>query len=75
MPYLIESNRKIREVAVEQDDGEFALVHFTDSGCRLLVRSKRIFSTEKEAEAVLPYKKKDRTAAPGGVSACPWSYA
>ena len=57
MSYIVESNLKVREVTVEKNNGEFSVVRFTDSPCRLMLRTSRIFQTKEEAEAHLPYGK------------------
>lgn len=70
MPYIIESNLKLREVTVEKNNGEFSIVHFddTDIQSRLMLRTSRIFQTKEEAEAHLPYGK------PVSGQRTPWDY-
>ena len=70
MPYIVESNLKVREVTVEKKNGEFSIVHYndTDAVCRLMLRSSRIFQTKEEAEAHLPYGK------PAINERTPWDY-
>ena len=70
MPYIVESNLKVREVTVDKNTGEFSIIHFNDSDiqCRLMIRTSRIFQTKEEAEAHLPYGK------PAGITRTPWDY-
>ena len=70
MPYIVESNLKVREVTVDKNAGEFSIIHFNDSDiqCRLMLRTSRIFQTKEEAEAHLPYGK------PVTYERTPWDY-
>ena len=70
MPYIVESNLKVREVTVDKNTGEFSIIHFNDSDiqCRLMLRTSRIFQTKEEAEAHLPYGK------PASITGTPWDY-
>ena len=42
MAYIIESNRRVREVEVLKDDGQFAVVSFKDTGGAIRVRVSRV---------------------------------
>lgn len=63
MPFIVESNRNVREVSVVRREGEFSVVRFTDRGgwetrtnC-IRIRTNRILSSLAEAEAKVPVRK------------------
>ena len=62
MPFIVESNRNVREVLVVRREGEFSVVRFTDRGgwetrtnC-IRIRTNRILSSLAEAEAKVPVR-------------------
>ena len=51
MPYIVESNLKVREVTVEKNNGEFSIVHFIDSDIKDLSDKRRSGSSSSVREA------------------------
>lgn len=73
MPYIVESNQSVREVIIERDEREFAVIRFADEpGSRLMVRKSRLYRTKEEAERRLPYRRKGDCAQEGMTGPTPW---
>lgn len=51
--YIVENNRKIREVTIMRCSGGIYLIKF-DNGGGIQVKEHRLFASQEEAEATLP---------------------
>lgn len=75
MPYIVESNLNVREVIIEKDEREFAVIRFADEpGSRLMVRRSRLYDTKEEAEKHLVYKEFGGCGETGLGGYSPWDY-
>ena len=54
--YIVENNRRIREVEIIKISGGFATIRFVNVPGGINLRLNRLFSTKEEAEASLPEK-------------------
>ena len=52
--FIVESNRRIREVEIRSTAGGMYLIKFLDSGGGIKVKESRLFATHEDAEKSLP---------------------
>ena len=73
MAYIIVSNMRVEEVEIVKNERDFYIVgsRFRQTGIR--VRKSRVFTTRRDAEKHLPYKKRVEVAKAGGY-ASPYDY-
>ena len=63
-PYIVESNKIIREVRIIRCSGGIFLVKFTDTDGGIQVKRHRLFATREEAENSITKQKEKKTTNP-----------